>query len=68
MSLARQPSLFEAEAAPAPRLPAGFVYEPEFLLREEEAQLAAWLATLPFQAFQFRGFVGKLRVMSFGCM
>jgi len=68
MSVARQPSLFEAEveAASAPRLPAGFAYQPEFLSREEEAQLAAWLATLPFQAFQFRGYEGKRRVMSFG--
>lgn len=64
MSLARQPSLFDA--ASASDLPEGFVYQPEFLLADEEAQLAAWLATLPFQAFQFRGYEGKRRVVSFG--
>ena len=62
MSLARQPSLFE----PAPHLPEGFAYRSEFLSADEEAQLAAWLATLPFQAFQFRGYEGKRRVVSFG--
>jgi alkylated DNA repair dioxygenase AlkB len=62
MSLARQPSLFE----PTPHPPEGFAYSPEFLSADEEAQLAAWLATLPFQAFQFRGYEGKRRVVSFG--
>jgi alkylated DNA repair dioxygenase AlkB len=64
MSLARQPSLFDLAAQP--RLPEGFAYRPEFLSRTEEADLAAWLATLPFEAFQFRGYEGKRRVVSFG--
>jgi alkylated DNA repair dioxygenase AlkB len=64
MPLARQPSLFDA--APQPRLPEGLAYRPEFLSRTEEADLAAWLATLPFEAFQFRGYEGKRRVVSFG--
>ncbi len=64
MSLVRQPSLFDAQARPS--LPEGFGYQPEFLSAAEETQLAAWLATLPFQAFQFRGFEGKRRVVSFG--
>src|SRR5665213_942446 len=64
MSLAHQPSLFDAP--PRPDLPAGFGYAPEFLSPGEETALAAWLATLPFQAFQFRGFEGKRRVVSFG--
>ena len=61
----RQQSLFET-APPAPRLPEGFAYRPEFLAADEEARLAAWLATLPFAAFQFRGYEGKRRVASFG--
>jgi alkylated DNA repair dioxygenase AlkB len=65
MSAALQPSLF-ADAPAAPRLPAGFVYEPEFLSAEAEAELAAWLSTLPFEPFQFRGYEGKRRVISFG--
>jgi alkylated DNA repair dioxygenase AlkB len=64
MSVARQPSLFEVETRPA--LPEGFAYQPEFLSPAEEGDLAAWLATLPFQPFQFRGFEGKRRVLSFG--
>jgi alkylated DNA repair dioxygenase AlkB len=64
MPAARQPSLFEAE--PVPALPEGFAYEAEFLSAKEERELADWLATLPFQAFQFRGFEGKRRVVSFG--
>jgi alkylated DNA repair dioxygenase AlkB len=64
MSLARQPSLFDAP--PAHDLPEGFAYAPEFLSADEEARLAAWLTTLPFQAFQFRGYEGKRQVVSFG--
>lgn len=68
MPTARQPSLFEdAAAPPAPMsLPEGFVYEPEFLSRDEEADLVAWLALLPFQPFQFRGYEARRRVISFG--
>ena len=64
MPLARQPSLFGAPAAPA--LPEGFAYQPEFISIDEETRLTAWLATLPFEAFQFRGYEGKRRVFSFG--
>ncbi|HLZ75425.1 alpha-ketoglutarate-dependent dioxygenase AlkB [Phenylobacterium sp.] len=68
MPLARQPSLFEEAMAPAAPagLPDGFVYQPEFLSANEEAGLAAWLATQPFEPFQFRGYEGKRRVISFG--
>jgi alkylated DNA repair dioxygenase AlkB len=64
MPPAHQPSLFEAP--PSPALPPGFAYQAEFLSAEEERELADWLATLPFEAFQFRGFEGKRRVVSFG--
>jgi alkylated DNA repair dioxygenase AlkB len=68
MSTARQPSLFEEALAPAApsNLPDGFAYQPAFLSADNEAELAAWLATLPFQPFQFRGYEGKRRVISFG--
>ncbi len=62
MSVARQPSLFE----PEPEGPEGLVYRRAFLSADEEAELAAWLVTLPFQAFQFRGYEGRRRVVSFG--
>jgi alkylated DNA repair dioxygenase AlkB len=64
MAAALQPTLFDLK--PAPTLPSGFAYRPEFLSPEEQARLAAWLATLPFEAFQFRGYEGKRRVVSFG--
>jgi len=64
MPLARQPSLFDAE--PGPALPEGFAYQPDFLSKPEEAALVAWLATLPFEAFQFRGYEARRRVVSFG--
>jgi alkylated DNA repair dioxygenase AlkB len=62
MSLA-QPDLFDA--APS-GLPEGFVYRPEFLSPQEEADTAARLPGLPFAPFQFHGFEGKRRVVSFG--
>jgi alkylated DNA repair dioxygenase AlkB len=64
MSLTHQPLLFDAETPPG--LPDGFAYRPEFLSPAEAAELAGWLATLPFQAFQFRGYEGRRRVVSFG--
>lgn len=59
-----QASLFDLPIGPV--LPEGFVYQPEFLSVAEERDLANWLATLPFQPFQFRGYEGKRRVISFG--
>src|SRR5262249_46009102 len=65
MAAALQPSLFADAPAPS-GLPEGFVYAPEFLTPAAEADLAAWLATLPFEPFQFRGYEGRRRVISFG--
>jgi alkylated DNA repair dioxygenase AlkB len=62
----RQPSLFDLPHAPPPALPEGFVYRPDFLSPKEEAELVAWLGTLPFKPFQFRGFEGRRRVVSYG--
>lgn len=58
-----QPSLFDT---PPPDLPEGLVYRPDFIDRDEEARLVARLEALPFTAFQFHGFEGKRRVVSFG--
>ena len=62
-SAAHQPSLFEA---PLPDLPEGFVYRRDFLSEAEEAAIAAELAKLPFEPFQFRGYEARRRVHSFG--
>jgi alkylated DNA repair dioxygenase AlkB len=58
-----QPTLFEA---PSPDLPPGMAYRPDFVGRAEEAQLLAWLATLPFEPFLFRGYEARRQVVSFG--
>ncbi|HEX3701272.1 MAG TPA: alpha-ketoglutarate-dependent dioxygenase AlkB [Phenylobacterium sp.] len=61
-----QASLFDLPPPVPADLPEGFVYRPEFIGREAEQALIAWLATLPFENFQFHGFEGKRRVVSFG--
>jgi alkylated DNA repair dioxygenase AlkB len=47
-------------------LPDGFRYQPDFLSREEESFLLRNLKGLPFREFEFQGFKGKRRVVSFG--
>jgi alkylated DNA repair dioxygenase AlkB len=58
---ATQPSLFGD-----PALPGGLVYRPGFLSQAEETALADEVAQLPFQAFEFHGFLGNRRTVSFG--
>jgi alkylated DNA repair dioxygenase AlkB len=57
-----QPSLFEAPL----RLPPGFVYRPDFVTAEEERTLVRALEPLPFRPFEFHGYLGKRRVVSYG--
>ena len=52
--------------APEPLQPSGLVYWPNFVSAEEEAALIAHMASLPFAPFQFHGFEGKRRTVSFG--
>jgi alkylated DNA repair dioxygenase AlkB len=59
----QQPSLFPADVASAP---SGFRYEAGFLSTGEENTLARWIETLPLKPFEFRGYLGSRRVMSFG--
>jgi alkylated DNA repair dioxygenase AlkB len=49
-----------------PRLPEGFRYQPDLITAAEEQQLLAQIKALPFQAFDFHGYKGKRRVVSFG--
>src|SRR3954454_18833434 len=51
---------------PDPPLPEGFVYREDVLSQEEERDLLRQVESLPFEDFQFHGFVGKRRVVSFG--
>ena len=64
--MADQFDIFGAAASPGPSLPDGFRYEAEVLPREMEAALLAWMKALPFRAFQFHGYVGNRRTVSFG--
>lgn len=49
-----------------PSFPAGFDYRPEVLTIDEEATLIEQVSTLPFKEFEFHGFLGKRRTVSFG--
>ena len=59
-----QPSLFGDDTPPA--LPPGFKYQPDLLSPADEADLIRHLERLPFKDFEFHGFLGKRRVVSFG--
>jgi alkylated DNA repair dioxygenase AlkB len=60
--MARQLDLLGSE----PELPEGLSYRAELLSPREEAALIARIAALPFAPFQFHGFEGKRRTVSFG--
>ena len=62
MSRRRQAELF----APELRLPDGFLYRADMLSPAEERHLVERLATLNFKPFEFRGYLGKRRVVSYG--
>lgn len=57
-----QAQLFE----PAEGAPAGFKYRADFITAGEEQNLVRDMEALPFKEFEFHGFVGKRRVVSFG--
>jgi alkylated DNA repair dioxygenase AlkB len=57
-----QASLFGSAA----KLPEGFRYQPDFISPEEEQELVEQLAGVPFREFEFQGYLGKRRVVSFG--
>ena len=47
-------------------VPEGFAYRPELITRAEEAELIARFAGLPFREFEFHGYFGKRRTVSYG--
>ena len=47
-------------------MPAGFCYAPDVIDAAAEARLVGAFADLPFKEFEFHGFLGKRRVVSFG--
>jgi alkylated DNA repair dioxygenase AlkB len=57
-----QLGLFDAP----PALPEGMRLQPQLITPVEERELLALIEALPFEPFQFRGFEGRRRVVSFG--
>jgi alkylated DNA repair dioxygenase AlkB len=50
----------------APKFPEGFRYRPELIDTADEDRLVARVRELPFREFEFHGYTGKRRVVSFG--
>jgi alkylated DNA repair dioxygenase AlkB len=57
----RHPGLFGAPATPP-----GFRYRTDFLSPDEERDLVRRFEVLPFKEFEFHGYTGKRRVVSYG--
>jgi len=57
-----QLSFFESR----PTTPEGFKYQSDMLTEEAETVLLEEIKSLPFRDFEFHGFTGKRRVVSFG--
>ena len=60
--MTHSPTLFSTE----PVLPEGFHYQPDLVSPESERMLVAQLADLPLRSFEFQGYLGKRRVISYG--
>jgi alkylated DNA repair dioxygenase AlkB len=52
--------------SPAADLPEGFLYQSNFLTEDEHANLASSFPTLPFEAYDYHGFIAKRRVARYG--
>jgi alkylated DNA repair dioxygenase AlkB len=61
-----QLNLFGGGAAPAPDVPEGLAYAPGLIDAAEEQALVARMAELPFTPFEFQGYLGNRRTVSFG--
>jgi alkylated DNA repair dioxygenase AlkB len=61
-----QIDLFAASAVPDPALPAGFRYQPSLISEDEQENVLLRVRELPFREFEFHGYTGKRRVVSFG--
>jgi alkylated DNA repair dioxygenase AlkB len=57
----------DAGAGPArPALPDGFRYQPALIALADQEALVGRVGALPFRAFEFHGYTGRRRVVSFG--
>jgi alkylated DNA repair dioxygenase AlkB len=48
------------------RLPAGMVYKPDFITRDEEAALLNEISKLPLQEAKYKEYTAKRRILSYG--
>ena len=65
--MTKQSKLFQEDPnEQASKVLSGFLYQPGIIKPDTEAQLVAKIRELPFQEFDFHGFKGKRRVVSFG--
>ena len=66
----REPAVKPAKATTLdlfdPSVPPGFRYRPEFVAAAEERELCEHFKALAFKPFEFHGFTGKRRIVSFG--
>jgi alkylated DNA repair dioxygenase AlkB len=49
-----------------PKLPEGFVYQPDFITRDDEAALLDLIRKLPLQEAKYKEYTAKRRIMSYG--
>src|SRR5437763_10246960 len=49
-----------------PAIPEGFRYQPGIITPAQERELIAQIEPLPFREFEFQGYLGKRRVVSYG--
>jgi alkylated DNA repair dioxygenase AlkB len=61
-----QLTLFGEPIEPAPALPEGFRYRADVISAADERALLAHVRALPFREFEFHGYTGKRRTVSFG--
>ena len=61
-----QLTLFGGADAERPAFPEGFRYRTEVITADAERAILEQVRTLPFREFEFQGYVGKRRVVSFG--
>jgi len=64
--MTRQPELFGAAEPSAHEFPEGFRYQDDLVTPDEQARLIDRIRRLPFREFDFHGFKGKRRIVSFG--
>jgi alkylated DNA repair dioxygenase AlkB len=64
--MASQLNIFGGARKTAADVPEGFRYESDLIGPEDEASLLASVRALPFRDFEFHGYTGKRRVVSFG--